>query len=320
MNKINEIREAVLEYINNVDTDFAIMIDGEWGSGKTHFWKNEIEGPINKLQQDDLRELANTLTSFKLVPNNHSFHRLNRSFPKNKKIIYISLYGLNKLEDIDNNITMKLLTPEGIKSFEKYIPRLDGLINSGLSLFSKIPAIPFMELARLTSVKDEIFKLVKENKLDKNFNEIILCFDDLERSSFPIDLVLGYINRFVEHNNIKTIVICNESEIDKENEKYKRIKEKLIGFTYRYEPSIEEVIQNFIEPYSVLVKKTINDNLLVIQDVIRRSECNNLRTIKHSLSSINTIISYYFEKEKSQKTNSVISRNTVFIFNSNTAD
>jgi hypothetical protein len=112
MNKINEIREAVLEYINNVDTDFAIMIDGEWGSGKTHFWKNEIEGPINKLQQDDLRELANTLTSFKLVPNNHSFHRLNRSFPKNKKIIYISLYGLNKLEDIDNNITMKLLTPE----------------------------------------------------------------------------------------------------------------------------------------------------------------------------------------------------------------
>ena len=28
-----------------------------------------------------------------------------------------------------------------------------------------------MELARLTSVKDEIFKLVKENKLDKNFNE-----------------------------------------------------------------------------------------------------------------------------------------------------
>ena len=114
-------------------------------------------------------------------------------------------------------------------------------MNSGLSI---------IKLAGLTSIKDEIFKLIKENKLDKNFNEIILCFDDLERSSFPIDLVLGYINRFVEHNKIKTIIICNESEIDKENEKYKRIKEKLIGFTYRYEPSIEEVIQNFIKPYS----------------------------------------------------------------------
>jgi hypothetical protein len=175
-----------------------------------------------------------------------------------------------------------------------------------------------MELARLTSVKDEIFKLVKENKLDKNFNEIILCFDDLERSSLQIDLVLGYINRFVEHNNIKTIVICNESEIDKENEKYKRIKEKLIGFTYRYEPSIEEVIQNFIEPYSVLVKKTINDNLLVIQNVIKRSDCNNLRTIKHSLSFINIIVSHYFEKNNPQEVNipnSPISYRNYYNFN-----
>jgi hypothetical protein len=172
-----------------------------------------------------------------------------------------------------------------------------------------------MELARLTSVKDEIFKLVKENKLDKNFNEIILCFDDLERSSLQIDLVLGYINRFVEYNKIKTIVICNESEINKENEKYKQIKEKLIGFTYRYEPSIEEVIQNFIEPYSVLVKKTINDNLIVIQDIIKRSECNNLRTIKHSLSFINEIINYYFEKDNPQAVNSPSLYSNYYNFN-----
>ena len=291
MNKINEIKEAVLAYINNdvnVDTDFAIMIDGEWGSGKTHFWKNEIADPLRKL---------NTLESFKLAPNNHS----------NKKIIYISLYGLNKLEDIDNNITTELFTPETLDSFKKHIPKINSLMNSGLSI---------IKLAGLTSIKDEIFKLIKENKLDKNFNEIILCFDDLERSSLQIDLVLGYINRFVEHNNIKAIIICNESEIDKENEKYKRIKEKLIGFTYRYEPSIEEIIQNFIKPYSVFVKDTINDNLLIIQDVIKRSECNNLRTIKQSLSLVNKIISCYFEREDNPQKFSISSLfNNPFEFN-----
>jgi hypothetical protein len=284
MNKI--IKEAILEYIKNVDTDFAIMIDGEWGSGKTHFWKNEIEKPVRE---------SNTLESFKLVSNNYS----------NKKIIYISLYGLNKLEDIDNNITTELFTPKTLDSFKKHIPKINSLMHSGLSI---------IKLAGLTSIKDEIFKLIKENKLDKNFNEIILCFDDLERSSLQIDLVLGYINRFVEHNNIKTIIICNESEIDKENEKYKRIKEKLIGFTYRHEPSIEEIIQNLIEPYSVLVKNTINDNLLVIQGVIKCSGCNNLRTIKHSLSFVNTIIGYYFEKEDNPQELNIISEIIKFIF------
>jgi hypothetical protein len=287
MNKII-IKEAILKYIiNNVDTDFAIMIDGEWGSGKTHFWKNEIEKPVRE---------SNTLESFKLVPNNHS----------NKKIIYISLYGLNKLEDIDNNITTELFTPETLDSFKKHIPKINSLMNSGLSI---------IKLAGLTSIKDEIFKLIKENKLDKNFNDIILCFDDLERSSLQIDLVLGYINRFVEHNNIKTIVICNESEIDKENQKYKRIKEKLIGFTYRYEPSIEEVIQNFIEPYIDLVKDRINDNLRVIQDIITRSGCNNLRTIKQSLSLVNKIISCYFEKDNPQEVTIPISYRNYYDFN-----
>ena len=57
MNKINEIKEAVLKYIYNVDTYFAIMIDGEWGSGKTHFWKNEIADPLRKLNTLENKEI-----------------------------------------------------------------------------------------------------------------------------------------------------------------------------------------------------------------------------------------------------------------------
>jgi len=41
----------------------------------------------------------------------------------------------------------------------------------------------------------------------------ILCFDDLERANVDVIDILGYINNFVEHDGIKTIVICNEKEL-----------------------------------------------------------------------------------------------------------
>ena len=41
----------------------------------------------------------------------------------------------------------------------------------------------------------------------------ILCFDDLERANVDVIDILGYINNFVEHDHIKTIIICNEKEL-----------------------------------------------------------------------------------------------------------
>ena len=44
-------------------------------------------------------------------------------------------------------------------------------------------------------------------------NNKILCFDDLERANVDVIDILGYINNFVEHDHIKTIIICNEIEL-----------------------------------------------------------------------------------------------------------
>ena len=40
-----------------------------------------------------------------------------------------------------------------------------------------------------------------------------MCFDDLERANVDVVDILGYINNFVEHDHIKTIIICNEKEL-----------------------------------------------------------------------------------------------------------
>src|SRR4051794_10101730 len=34
--------EAVVQYLNQPETDYAYMIDGPWGSGKTYFWKHMV--------------------------------------------------------------------------------------------------------------------------------------------------------------------------------------------------------------------------------------------------------------------------------------
>lgn len=37
------IEKAVKAYIKNPNTNYAIMIDGEWGCGKTYFFENSIK-------------------------------------------------------------------------------------------------------------------------------------------------------------------------------------------------------------------------------------------------------------------------------------
>ncbi len=40
--KMEDLVESILDYVRSDYTDYAIMINGEWGSGKTHFWNNKI--------------------------------------------------------------------------------------------------------------------------------------------------------------------------------------------------------------------------------------------------------------------------------------
>ena len=40
---MEDLVESILDYVRSDYTDYAIMINGEWGSGKTHFWNNKIK-------------------------------------------------------------------------------------------------------------------------------------------------------------------------------------------------------------------------------------------------------------------------------------
>ena len=38
----HQIQEEILRYINDESYNYAVLIDGEWGSGKTYFVSNSL--------------------------------------------------------------------------------------------------------------------------------------------------------------------------------------------------------------------------------------------------------------------------------------
>jgi hypothetical protein len=155
-----------------------------------------------------------------------------------------------------------------------------GLVSSALSTIS----IAGFSLDLGKIAKDfDVSKWVTVGK-DK-----VLCFDDLERAKLDIGQILGFINNFVEHDNIKTILIANEEEIINNQLKedypekvqaaaqvlenngrdridsdelskmidtlfrpkisYPTIKEKLIGRTVEYQPDIESIFDSITVIY-----------------------------------------------------------------------
>ena len=62
---------------NDISNGKVIMLSGKWGSGKTHFWQNKIQTVLNE--------------NDKKIPNH-----------------YISLYGKTSIQEIKNEVFLKI--------------------------------------------------------------------------------------------------------------------------------------------------------------------------------------------------------------------
>lgn len=41
-----QIKQFVSDYVNRLETDYAVMIQGGWGTGKTHYWKTIVQNDL----------------------------------------------------------------------------------------------------------------------------------------------------------------------------------------------------------------------------------------------------------------------------------
>ncbi len=95
--------------------------------------------------------------------------------------------------------------------------------------------------------------------------------------------VFGYINSFTEHDKLKVIILCNETEIKNKIPDYIRIKEKLIRFTFNFVSDIEKVFTNFSKIYEKKYSDFLNNKKDFIVQLYIKGNHKNLRTLKFNL-------------------------------------
>lgn len=273
----NEICKYLQNYINNTIYDYAVMIDGEWGCGKTYFVKNVL---IPKLKENEEK------TSIEI---------------KKKKFVYTSLYGIKTIDELNKQIYMNayLNNEKKKKGFS--------FSSSAMSIGFDILKIKGIELEE-DSIKDFLRQFLS---LDK----VVLFFDDLERCECPINEVFGFVNSFVEHDHMKVVFIANEKEIIKNNnsyftnskneiheEIYYTIKEKIIGETIKYYTNIIKSIKPLIKNSNIKdeIKNEINLDIFS-----KACDCGflneneiNLRVIQFFLYKFNMLYPYFDDMDK----------------------
>lgn len=250
------IKNFLIEYINNPDPQYAIMLKGNWGSGKTFF--------INKWIEDYKKRLDKNII---LEP------------------IYVSLYGLKDTAQITTEIDRKLnpiLYSKGVEITKKFL-KLAGkiVLRTDINLNNDNE-----KEMQINATLDSLSLLTSKGDKDSNIGSKLIIFDDLERCNIDIKNLLGYINSFVEHGACHVIIIGDETKVE-DKDKLQEFKEKTIGREFEIVTDEENALNCFIE--EMKLTDYIGNNREFILGCFKSTKCNNLRILRQSLYDFNTL-------------------------------
>lgn len=138
---VQKIEEIISSYLEEKESQYAIMINGPWGSGKTYFFRKVLTSKISKIKVADTKD--------------------------NFSSLYISLNGINSLSQLHKHVFTSIFL--GDKDHKK-VKGIKGLISHvtdiGKRLLTKHKGLDF--IFESFTVFDFI-----------DLQRIVLCFDDL---------------------------------------------------------------------------------------------------------------------------------------------
>lgn len=269
---VTELNNYIKHYLEEDKTHTAIMLKGEWGSGKTYY-------------------VEKVLTPF-LQENN-----------KKNRCIVISLYGLENISDISKSIYMELRMKTLEKNSEaraagKLIAKT--IVKGAAGIFGIDMNMSEDDLHNLYSSVDLSEKLIVFEDLERSNIELIKLLgyvnNLVERDGIKVLLVANeneIINKSSEtsHHDYATILLDSSEEINKEDnkksvpedvQKYFRIKEKTISDTICFESNYCEAVRNIVNAFdNINLKEIIEEDTKSIEELASMVKgcCHkNLRT------------------------------------------
>lgn len=268
MTKIEKLNIRLKELFEK-DEPLVITINGKWGIGKTFFWNSfvdtylseelEKKKPLSRtgkiwlnLKQilEDKFDKKDLLESLE----NKFKQEMEKRFGKSDNIAYISLFGKEKLEDIESDIVLQISKMTKIK---KLLANSIGNIGySGVKVSNLLSIVP-----------------------KANFKNIVICIDDFERISNKLQPkeVLGLISTLKEQKQCKVVMIFNQEKL--EDDDLKDYKEKVIDYELQFKPTVKESFDLVSSSLSCFKEFPI--------EYLSEYGISNIRVIKRVINALN---------------------------------
>ena len=248
-----DILRFLEKYKDDPDPQYAVLLDGKWGCGKTFF----IKSWLDTFQTENEDELAP---------------------------MYVSLFGVQTVKQINDTIN-GLLFPFMNSKVYKIGKTITKMVASAALRFNVDYDGDKKSDGTVDFKLDPLMDLLNDKKEELKGRRILI-FDDLERANIGVKELYGYINRFVEHNRFKVIVVCNSTEIT-DKETFNRFREKIIGRTFEIHSDIDAAINSFANeiPTSYFVQQHISE----VKEAFKLTGYSNLRVLRQCIRDFNQI-------------------------------
>lgn len=271
------VTQQIIEQLKDDSHPPIVLLDGDWGIGKTHLIENELK----PLVETDVSYFGD-------------FH-------------YLSAYGLSKVTEFQDQVASLFLTNHKEGS---------SVVNGALkhvSTIAKAFGADNSEAGLIQGLMSGASGMVRQGTLN-NLSNMTIVLDDLERINDQklIADILGTCLRFAEHNKLKIVIVANSKAIA-DNTKLEKTFSDIIKLTRTtnelvnivkehygssFDPVIEEALTTIIEKVKI-INPHIN-NLRVLKRIVNRIcklrkridaidgiDTNTaLRTISHQISGI----------------------------------
>lgn len=251
------MNEDIIRFLNRYkddpDPQYAVLLDGKWGCGKTFFIKSWLD-TFQTENEDELTPM------------------------------YVSLFGVQTVKQINDTIN-GLLFPFMNSKVYKIGKTFTKMVASAALKFNVDYDGDKTSDGTVDFKLDPLMDLLNDKKEELKGRRILI-FDDLERANIGVKELYGYINRFVEHNRFKVIVVCNSTEIT-DKEIFNRFREKIIGRTFEIHSDIDAAINSFANeiPTSYFVQQ----HILEVKEAFKLTGYSNLRVLRQCIRDFNQI-------------------------------
>ena len=248
--KVDCLVDQILNYVRKPNPDYALMINGPWGCGKTFFVKN----------------------------------RLASSLRKGTSLTYISLHGVKSFRELD--VRMLLGQAQWTKSLPAstidWISSIPTLAEDG-PLISRLLVGLIPSLNGLWKWITRKLKFCCSSKKSCPPCPELIVVDDLERISDAMSIkdILGYFSTHFISVGKHVVFVCDETQSTLSSEDYRTTREKYVRRILSFPGIDDEMLSQLIKARcsDPSIECAVKNILPSIADFIRRHNIKNLRTV-----------------------------------------